>query len=104
MKKAAYNSIEDQRKTETSKISSREWNRIVNILKEQANYNATTIEQLFRDLGYMDKDIKLKVKELEDGIINWDEVVEEIKSHDEIHVGREEPSGREKIWFELKGE
>lgn len=46
-KKASYNAIPTQMKTEVSRFQSQEWNHIINVLKEQANYNALIIDESF---------------------------------------------------------
>lgn len=102
MKKTIYNAIERQTKTETSRITPKEWNQIINVLKDQANFNADVLEKLFKDLGYMDKDIKTKIAQVEAGLLDWDKILEEIKNSQEVHVGRRSPEGNEKIWFEIE--
>lgn len=47
-----YNSIEHQSKTAANSLTIGEWNRVVNILKQQANLNTKYLEDLHRLLFY----------------------------------------------------
>lgn len=47
-----YNSIEHQSKTAANSLTIGEWNRVVNILKQQANFNTKYLEDLHRMLFY----------------------------------------------------
>ena len=47
-----YNSIEHQSKTAANSLTIGEWNRVVNILKQQANLNTKYLEDLHRMLFY----------------------------------------------------
>lgn len=47
-----YNSIEQQSKTASNSLTIGEWNRVVNILKQQANLNTKYLEDLHRMLFY----------------------------------------------------
>ena len=47
-----YNSIEHQSKTAANSLTIGEWNRVVNILKQQANLNTKYLEDLHRVVFY----------------------------------------------------
>ena len=47
-----YNSIEHQAKTSANSLTIGEWNRVVNIVKQQANLNTKYLEDLHRLLFY----------------------------------------------------
>lgn len=101
MKRMKYNAIPKQEKSGTSKITPQEWNFIINVLKEQTNYNAETIEQMIKESTLTEQELLQKIKQVEQGLIDWDLIIKEIQSHKEIHIGKEEPSGLETVWFDL---
>lgn len=49
-----YNTIEDQKLTHANQLTIHAWNRIINILKTQANNNSQEIERLINWLGFRD--------------------------------------------------
>ena len=51
-----YNQIEDQQLTHANQLTVHDWNRIINILKAQANNNTANIEYIFNWLGFKDVD------------------------------------------------
>lgn len=57
-----YNTIEDQKLTHANQLTIYAWNRIINILKTQANNNSHELEHLINWLGFKD------VKKFEDYI------------------------------------
>lgn len=100
MKKMKYNSIPKQKKSGVSRITPEEWNFIINVLKEQTNFNTETIEDLITSSNMSQEELLEKIILIESGARELASLVEELKETKEIYIGSDEPTGKETIWFD----
>lgn len=117
MWKEKFNNISKQNKSDYSTISAKEWNQIINVLREQSNNNTEGIverNKLFNNDVYYTKKEILELIELTDKDFFTKEQINELISYltnvtigeyDITQVSHEEPTNPlVKLWYYVEEE